>query len=188
MPVGAHSGTGSRRVSGLAKCLIGASATASKSLAQRNLMPGATNAPKEKRVTPAAHSLSIESFMRCRRLTPLIIALLGTVLVTRGLPAQDLTTPELARVDQWFHQAVERTGDGQWGVVIGSMDGRVLWSANPELELIPASTAKLFTVGFTRARAGGGARIATRVIGRGSLDLTTRRWVGGGAARPGGGP
>jgi D-alanyl-D-alanine carboxypeptidase/D-alanyl-D-alanine-endopeptidase (penicillin-binding protein 4) len=68
------------------------------------------------------------------------------------------------------------------------MDGRVLWSMNPELELIPASTAKLFTVGFTRARAGGGARISTRVIGRGRLDSASGRWLGGWQLELGGDP
>ena len=44
----------------------------------------------------------------------------------------------------------ERTPGGQWGISIGTMDGRVLWSVSPELELIPASTTKLFTTGFSR--------------------------------------
>jgi D-alanyl-D-alanine carboxypeptidase/D-alanyl-D-alanine-endopeptidase (penicillin-binding protein 4) len=68
------------------------------------------------------------------------------------------------------------------------MGGRVLWSANPELELIPASTAKLFTVGFSRARAGGGARISTRIIGRGTLDSASGRWLGGWQLELGGDP
>jgi D-alanyl-D-alanine carboxypeptidase/D-alanyl-D-alanine-endopeptidase (penicillin-binding protein 4) len=92
--------------------------------------------------------------------------------------AQELSPSELASVDDWYRRTALRTGDGQWGIAIGTMGGRVLWSSNPELELIPASTAKLFTTGFTRARAGGGARISTRVIGRGQLDATTGRWQG----------
>lgn len=103
------------------------------------------------------------------------------------LAAQELTPAELARVEDWHRRAVERS-DGEWGVAIGTMDGRVLWSLNPELELIPASTAKLFTVGFTRARAGGGARISTRIIGRGNLDSITGRWQGGWQLELGGDP
>jgi PBP4 family serine-type D-alanyl-D-alanine carboxypeptidase len=64
----------------------------------------------------------------------------------------------------------------------------VLWSVNSELLLIPASTAKLFTVGFSRARAGGGARISTRIIGRGTLDSTTGRWRGSWQLELGGDP
>jgi D-alanyl-D-alanine carboxypeptidase/D-alanyl-D-alanine-endopeptidase (penicillin-binding protein 4) len=58
------------------------------------------------------------------------------------------------------------------------MDGRVLWSMSPELALIPASTAKVFTTGFTRTRVGGDGRITTRVVGDGSLDVNSGRWQG----------
>ena len=51
-------------------------------------------------------------------------------------------------MEDWFRSTTARTGDGQWGVAIGTMDGRVLWSMNPHQELIPASTAKVFTVGI----------------------------------------
>jgi D-alanyl-D-alanine carboxypeptidase/D-alanyl-D-alanine-endopeptidase (penicillin-binding protein 4) len=104
------------------------------------------------------------------------------------LTAQELTSAERARVQEWYVRTVERTGDGQWGIAIGTMDGRILWSLNPELELIPASTAKLFTTGFTRARAGGGARISTRVIGRGRLDSASGRWQGSWQLELGGDP
>ena len=102
--------------------------------------------------------------------------------------AQGLTPNELQKVDDWYRRTVARTGDGEWGIAIGTMDGRVLWSFNPELELIPASTAKLFTTGFTRARAGGGARISTRVIGRGRLDSVSGRWEGAWQLELGGDP
>lgn len=114
-----------------------------------------------------------------RRLPPtLVILALTCVTFPASLSAQDLTATERVRVEEWYRRTSERTGDGQWGIAIGTMSGRVLWSINPELELIPASTVKLFTVGFTRARAGGGARISTRVIGRGSLDSASGRWRG----------
>jgi D-alanyl-D-alanine carboxypeptidase len=111
------------------------------------------------------------------RLHPvLVIALLVGFCPAGSIAAQQLTPAELAQITDWYRRTEIRTGDGQWGIAIGTMDGRVLWSLNPELELIPASTAKLFTTGFTRSRAGGGARISTRIIGRGRL-AGTRHWI-----------
>jgi D-alanyl-D-alanine carboxypeptidase/D-alanyl-D-alanine-endopeptidase (penicillin-binding protein 4) len=130
--------------------------------------------------------------MRLRRsVHPLLAVLVVSVSVLFGystLPAQELTPAERARIQDWYVRTVERTGDGQWGMAIGTMDGRILWSLNPELELIPASTAKLFTTGFTRATAGGGARISTRVIGRGRLDSASGRWEGSWQLELGGDP
>src|SRR3954451_22157784 len=104
------------------------------------------------------------------------------------LTAQDLTPVERLKVDDWYRKTSGRTADGEWGIAIGTIGGRVLWSVNSEQQLIPASTAKLFTVGFSRARAGGGARISTRIIGRGTLDSTTGRWRGGWQLELGGDP
>jgi D-alanyl-D-alanine carboxypeptidase/D-alanyl-D-alanine-endopeptidase (penicillin-binding protein 4) len=114
--------------------------------------------------------------------------LLVSSMSATKVAAQELTPAELGRVDDWYRRTVARTTDGEWGIVIGTMAGSVLWSLNPELELIPASTAKLFTTGFTRARAGGGARISTRVIGRGRLDTLTGRWQGSWQLELGGDP
>lgn len=126
--------------------------------------------------------------MRRRLTKTLVITLLSGFVSAGPTAAQDLTSNDLARVEDWYRHAVERTRDGEWGVAIGTLDGRVLWSVNPDLELIPASTAKLFTIGFTRARAGGGARISTRVIGRGSLDSASGRWLGAWQLELGGDP
>jgi D-alanyl-D-alanine carboxypeptidase/D-alanyl-D-alanine-endopeptidase (penicillin-binding protein 4) len=104
------------------------------------------------------------------------------------LAAQQLTPEERDRLDDWFRRTAARTPDGQWGVAVGTMNGRVLWSVNAELELIPASTAKLFTLGFARARAGGNARISTRLIGRGRLDTVSGHWEGGWHLELGGDP
>ncbi|HET6779176.1 MAG TPA: D-alanyl-D-alanine carboxypeptidase, partial [Gemmatimonadales bacterium] len=125
-----------------------------------------------------------------QRLLPTLVMILVWITVESAdtLAAQNLSPLELSKVDEWFRGTTARTGDGQWGIAIGTMDGRVLWSANPHQELIPASTVKVFTVGFTRARAGGGARIATRIIGRGSLDSLTGRWRGGWQLELGGDP
>ncbi len=132
--------------------------------------------------------LETSRLMRRRVLETLVFTSLGGLIPAGNLAAQELTPAERVRVEDWFRHTAERTGDGEWGIAIGTMDGRVLWSMNPELELIPASTAKLFTVGFTRARAGGGARISTRVIGRGNLDSATGRWRGGWQIELGGDP
>jgi D-alanyl-D-alanine carboxypeptidase/D-alanyl-D-alanine-endopeptidase (penicillin-binding protein 4) len=126
--------------------------------------------------------------MQLRLLPALVVFLLSGLGSAGILSAQALTPGELVRVDDWYHRTVERTGDGQWGIAIGTMGGRILWSRNPELELIPASTAKLFTTGFTRARAGSGARISTRVIGRGRLDSASGRWQGSWQLELGGDP
>ncbi len=127
--------------------------------------------------------------MNQRLMRTLVIVLCLSALRPPGiLVAQTLTPSELARVEDWFQRTSARTGNGQWGVAIGNMDGRILWSANAHQELIPASTVKIFTTGFTRARAGGGARIATRIIGRGRLDSLTGRWEGGWQLELGGDP
>jgi len=123
-----------------------------------------------------------------RRLSRTLVSLALSCTVAANLAAQDLTPAERAGVEEWYRRTAGRTGDGDWGIAIGTMSGRVLWTANPELELIPASTAKLFTLGFSRARAGGGARISTRVIGRGTLDSSSGRWVGSWQLELGGDP
>jgi D-alanyl-D-alanine carboxypeptidase/D-alanyl-D-alanine-endopeptidase (penicillin-binding protein 4) len=126
--------------------------------------------------------------MRRRQAETLVLLTLAGICIPSPLAGQELAASERVQVEEWYRRTSERTGDGQWGIVIGTMSGRVLWSVNPELELIPASTAKLFTLGFTRARAGGGARISTRVIGRGSLDSLTGRWRGSWQLELGGDP
>jgi len=126
--------------------------------------------------------------MHSRFIRALALALPITLTALSSAAAQALTAAERAQVEDWYRRTADRTGDGQWGIAIGTMGGRVLWSLNPELELIPASTAKLFTIGFTRARAGGGARISTRIIGRGRLDSTSGRWVGSWQLELGGDP
>lgn len=126
--------------------------------------------------------------MRRRLPETLVMLVLSYLCLLPRLAAQELTASERAQVEDWFRRTSERTGDGQWGIAIGTMSGRVLWSVNSELELIPASTVKLFTLGFSRARAGAGARISTRVIGRGSLDSASGRWRGSWQLELGGDP
>jgi serine-type D-Ala-D-Ala carboxypeptidase/endopeptidase (penicillin-binding protein 4) len=125
-----------------------------------------------------------------RRLTgTLAAAALWSVVGLRSASAQTLTMVDRAALEAWYHRTVERTGPGgEWGVAIGTMDGRILWSVSPELALIPASTAKLFTTGFTRSRVGGESRLSTRVVGSGVLDSVTGRWLGTWALELGGDP
>ena len=66
------------------------------------------------------------------------------------LAAQDLGDAERARLDDWYRRTADRTAGGAWGIAIGTMDGRVLWSVSPELELIPASTTKVLSPWLAR--------------------------------------
>jgi D-alanyl-D-alanine carboxypeptidase/D-alanyl-D-alanine-endopeptidase (penicillin-binding protein 4) len=108
----------------------------------------------------------------------LVAALLAGAALATPLRAQSLTPSEVGALEAWYRRTADRTGNGEWGVVVGSMDGRVLWSVSPGLALIPASTAKLFTTGFTRSRVGGDSRIVTSVVGDGTLEPMSGRWQG----------
>jgi D-alanyl-D-alanine carboxypeptidase/D-alanyl-D-alanine-endopeptidase (penicillin-binding protein 4) len=117
----------------------------------------------------------------------MVVSCFGVATGARAA-AQELSPRERAELEAWFQRTSERTPGGQWGISIGTMDGRVLWSVSPELELIPASTTKLFTTGFSRTRMGGGARFTTRVIADGRLDSVSGKWVGTWALQLGGDP
>src|SRR5690349_1019632 len=108
----------------------------------------------------------------------LVAAIVAAAVACSPVQAQSLGPRELDALQSWYRRTAERTGNGEWGVAVGTMDGRVLWSMSPELALIPASTAKVFTTGFTRTRVGGDGRITTRVVGDGSLDINSGRWQG----------
>lgn len=124
-----------------------------------------------------------------RRLYRTLVAISAcATLCTQTVSAQGLSPREVADLDDWYRRANERTPGGDWGIAIGTMDGRVLWSVSPEQELVPASTTKLFTTGFTRSRMGGAGRITTRVVGDGELDRPSGRWLGTWALELGGDP
>ncbi|HEX5385912.1 MAG TPA: D-alanyl-D-alanine carboxypeptidase/D-alanyl-D-alanine-endopeptidase [Gemmatimonadales bacterium] len=83
----------------------------------------------------------------------------------------------LARdLDQWYGHATQ-AAPGQWGVAIANAAGEVLWSANPDEPLLPASTAKIFTTGFARSIVGPDATLPTRVVGLGHVD-SAGTWQG----------
>src|SRR5215470_12229427 len=114
-----------------------------------------------------------------RRLPWTLVAIRLSLLLlpTGSLVAQALTPQEVTGLDVWYRRVSGRTA-GDWGIAIGTMDGRVLWSVSPDQELIPASTTKLFTTGYSRARMGGAGRFSTSVVGDGELDRTSGRWLG----------
>jgi D-alanyl-D-alanine carboxypeptidase/D-alanyl-D-alanine-endopeptidase (penicillin-binding protein 4) len=124
--------------------------------------------------------------MACRLPWTLVATLVYAVAWPARPVAQSLTPQERDALEGWYRRTAERTGRGEWGVAVGTMDGRILWSMSPELALIPASTAKVFTTGFTRSRVGGGSRICTRVVGDGVLDPFSGRWRGTWALELGG--
>src|SRR5437867_8858866 len=97
-----------------------------------------------------------------RRLYRTLVAIrVCMVLLPIGtLWAQGLSPREVSGLDDWYRRVNGRTA-GDWGIAIGTMDGRVLWSVSPDQELIPASTTKLFTTGYSRARMGSGGRFST---------------------------
>jgi serine-type D-Ala-D-Ala carboxypeptidase/endopeptidase (penicillin-binding protein 4) len=114
-----------------------------------------------------------------RRLNGTLVAVVvAGAVASSPARAQSLAPKELEALESWYRRTADRTGNGEWGVAVGTMDGRVLWSMSPELALIPASTAKVFTTGFTRSRVGGDSRITTSVVGDGALEPASGRWQG----------
>jgi D-alanyl-D-alanine carboxypeptidase/D-alanyl-D-alanine-endopeptidase (penicillin-binding protein 4) len=109
------------------------------------------------------------------RRTALGLIACATALVAR-LPAQ--TPASVSPVlDAWWARAHNRA-PGDWGVVVADQNGHVLWQVNQDEPMIPASTVKVLTTGFTRTAVGGDARRATRVVGSGHVDSASGMWVG----------
>jgi serine-type D-Ala-D-Ala carboxypeptidase/endopeptidase (penicillin-binding protein 4) len=127
--------------------------------------------------------------MACRLARTLVVAAVVCLCAdTSTLQAQELTPKERESLEAWYRRTADRTGKGEWGVAVATMDGRVLWSMSPELALIPASTTKVFTTGFTRSRVGGDSCVTTRIVGEGTLDPASGRWQGRWALELGGDP
>jgi D-alanyl-D-alanine carboxypeptidase/D-alanyl-D-alanine-endopeptidase (penicillin-binding protein 4) len=121
-----------------------------------------------------------------RRVVPLAISAALT-WPAAPLAAQADSAWLAERMDAWY-QRTQRTSPGEWGVAVADQAGHVVWSANPDLPLMPASTVKLFTTGFARSVLGGTARRPTRIVGVGSLDAATGEWVGSWALEVNGDP
>jgi len=104
---------------------------------------------------------------------------LAAYLTLSAAPLGAQTDPQWleGRMASWYRTA-QRKAPGDWGIAIADPAGRVLWSANPDRPLMPASTVKLFTTGYARSVLGSSARRPTRVVGEGGLDPTTGEWIG----------
>jgi D-alanyl-D-alanine carboxypeptidase/D-alanyl-D-alanine-endopeptidase (penicillin-binding protein 4) len=107
----------------------------------------------------------------------LCLGLLVGALVGARLSAQELPRTLKLQLDQWYRTA-RRSAPGTWGIAVADQSGKVLWSVNPDLSLVPASTVKLLTTGYARTVLGGDARRSTRVLGLGHLDEGTGEWIG----------
>jgi D-alanyl-D-alanine carboxypeptidase/D-alanyl-D-alanine-endopeptidase (penicillin-binding protein 4) len=95
------------------------------------------------------------------------------------------TTPLVAQapaaikpvMDAWWAHTSARS-PGKWGIVVADQSGNVLWQINEDEPMIPASTVKVLTTGFTRTVVGGDARRPTRVVGDGHVDTSSGTWIG----------
>ena len=72
------------------------------------------------------------------------------------------------QVDAWFSTA-ERRAPGKWAIVVADATGAPLWSVNPDDQMTPASTVKLFTTGYARSVVGANGRQATRFLTSGTI-------------------
>jgi serine-type D-Ala-D-Ala carboxypeptidase/endopeptidase (penicillin-binding protein 4) len=133
--------------------------------------------------------LSLPSFHRFASALALAAILTsGSRALAQGAAEVPVTTHGLnARLAAWY-EATSHRAPGQWGIAVADQTGRMLWSINPEHQLVPASTVKLFTTGFARSVLGGGARRPTRVVGIGGLDPETGAWRGSWALELNGDP
>ena len=109
-------------------------------------------------------------------ISSLILVPLGAGTVPRAT-AQELPQTLKSKLDYWF-RAARRSANGTWGIAIADQSGQMLWSVNPDRQLIPASTVKLLTTGFARSIVGGEARRITRVVGFGQVDEVSGDWNG----------
>ncbi len=110
-------------------------------------------------------------------------AVFGLLALASGLSllpvvAQAQGDAEVQRaLDSWYRRA-KRRAPGQWGIAVSDQTGRIFWSVAEDQPLLPASTVKVLTTGFARSTLGGNARLATRVVGSGSIEPTTGTWLG----------
>jgi serine-type D-Ala-D-Ala carboxypeptidase/endopeptidase (penicillin-binding protein 4) len=109
-------------------------------------------------------------------LSSLLLAPVGAGSAARAA-AQELPKALRSKLDYWFRTA-RRSASGTWGIAIADQTGEMLWSVNPDRQLIPASTVKLLTTGFARSIVGGEARQTTRVVGFGQVDEVSGDWNG----------
>ncbi|MGH7488456.1 MAG: D-alanyl-D-alanine carboxypeptidase, partial [bacterium] len=101
----------------------------------------------------------------------------GLVVSTEQATGQELSDRLKLQLKSWYKHAA-RYAPGTWGIAVADQQGNMLWSVNPDRELIPASTVKLLTTGFARSVLGGDARRSTRVVGLGRVDEGSGEWLG----------
>jgi D-alanyl-D-alanine carboxypeptidase/D-alanyl-D-alanine-endopeptidase (penicillin-binding protein 4) len=110
-----------------------------------------------------------------------LLVLFGIVAGLAAMPAsahaQELTPQLKTALDRWYRTA-RRSANGTWGIAVSDQSGQILWSVNPDREMIPASTVKLLTTGYARSVLGAEARMNTRVLGFGHLDEGSGEWMG----------
>ena len=106
-----------------------------------------------------------------------LLALVGGLSVLPAVAGAQSDAETQHALDSWYKRA-KRRAPGEWGIAIADQTGRIIWSVAEDRPLLPASTVKLFTTGFARSQLGGNARIATRVVGTGSVDPFTGQWLG----------
>lgn len=115
------------------------------------------------------------------RIVRTLLVLFGLAAISAAVPAgafaQELTPQLKVALDRWYRSA-RRSANGTWGIAVSDQSGQILWSVNPDRELIPASTVKLLTTGYARTVLGADARRNTRVMGFGHLDEGSGEWMG----------
>jgi serine-type D-Ala-D-Ala carboxypeptidase/endopeptidase (penicillin-binding protein 4) len=67
-------------------------------------------------------------------------------------------------------RSMRAAGSGSGALVVDLGNGRTLFSSRPDTARIPASNEKLYTTSVALARFGPSGRLATRVLGDGTLD------------------
>ena len=106
-----------------------------------------------------------------------LLALMGGLALLPAVAEAQGDAEVQRALDSWYKRA-KRRAPGEWGIAIADQTGRVIWSVAEDRPLLPASTVKLFTTGFARSTLGGDARVATRVVGTGTVDPFTGQWLG----------
>ncbi len=106
-----------------------------------------------------------------------LLALVGGLSLLPAVAGAQGDAEVRRALDTWYKR-VQRRAPGEWGIAIADQTGRIIWSVAEDRPLLPASTVKLFTTGFARSTLGGNARVATRVVGTGSVDPFTGQWMG----------
>jgi D-alanyl-D-alanine carboxypeptidase/D-alanyl-D-alanine-endopeptidase (penicillin-binding protein 4) len=105
------------------------------------------------------------------------IALFALLTLSSAPVVAAQVVPITEQLEEWYAKTL-KTAPGTWGIVVADEAGQVLWSTNATQPMVPASTVKVLTTGFSRTAVGPEARRATRVMGEGAVDAATGTWQG----------